>query len=53
MMVAIFLILFSLLRIVTIMDWIKKDILDTQKIVWDIQYSLSWLVIDAVILETN
>lgn len=53
MMVAIFLILFSVLKIITIVDSINSNILEEKSILSDIQYSLSWLVIESVILENN
>jgi hypothetical protein len=53
MMVAIFLILFSVLKIITIVNSINNNILEEKAILSDIQYSLSWLVIETVILESN
>lgn len=52
-MVAIFLILFSVLKIITIVNSINNNIIEEKLILSDIQYSLSWLVIESVILETN
>jgi len=52
-MVAIFLILFSVLKIITMLTSINNNIIEEKAILSEIQYNLSWLSIDAVILETN
>jgi cell division protein FtsL len=53
MMVAIFLILFSVLKIITMLTSINNNIIEEKAILSEIQYNLSWLSIDAVILESN
>lgn len=53
MMVAIWLCLFWIIKIFTILDWLQNEVEKTSTIISNIETSLSWLSIDAVILETN
>jgi len=52
-MVAIFLILFSVLKVVSIVDSINTNLIEEKYMISEIHNSLSWLVIESVILDTN